>query len=109
MRAPDPLPPTVARDLEAMDAAVARRPYDDGDPHLVELAPALGLAACALLALVVGLATRGGGPGTSAGGGSTAAGGGGGVSAAGRAAPERLSGGSASTVTPRPRPRPPAA
>jgi len=94
-----PAPDTIARDLDAMEAAVAGRPYRDGDPLLAELAllvaesrrapapdraatidrrvhkalaagrtprsvrwrqrfaaPALGLAACAVLALVIGLA-----------------------------------------------------
>src|SRR4051794_39896463 len=99
MRARDTLTPEIARDLEAMEAAVAGRPATDGDPLLAELAalvaetrpepdpawanrldarnrqgfprlqarrrssaarlrrwffgPALGLAACALIALVI--------------------------------------------------------
>src|SRR4051812_34480498 len=99
MRARDTLTPEIARDLEAMEAAVAGRPATDGDPLLAELAalvaetrpepdpawantldarqrrgfplparrgiakrvrvqflaPALGLAACAVVALVIAL------------------------------------------------------
>jgi hypothetical protein len=138
MRAPDTLPPEVVRDLEAMDAAVAGRPHDEGDPLLAELAalvaeirpapdpgaerrldaraargfagapprwrtwlaprkllgPAAGLASCAVIAVVIGIAANrpGGGGDSSAG----SSGGAGSVTQEARDSDAGSSGGSAS-------------